>query len=187
MDILARMKAGELILDTDPEYPLLYAMFEETMRLVAQLNSDYHTPQEIRMLLIRIWGQPLDETVRMFPPFHTAFGKFTKEGKGVFINFGCTFLDRGGITLEDDVFIGPTVQLVTENHPEQPSVRRNVYTKPIVIRRGAWIGAGAIILPGVTIGEHSIVAAGAVVTKSVPDNVIVAGNPARVMRNIKME
>ena len=187
MVILERMKAGELILDTDPEYPLLYAMFVETMRLVAQLNSGYHTPQEIRMLLSRIWGQPLDETVRMFPPFHTAFGKFTKVGKGVFINFGCTFLDRGGITLEDDVFIGANVQLVTENHPEQPSVRRNVYTKPIVIRRGAWIGAGAIILPGVTIGEHSIVAAGAVVTKSVPDNVIVAGNPARVMRNIKME
>lgn len=187
MDILERMKAGELVLDTDPEYPLLYAMFEETMRLVAQLNSGCHTPQEIRMLFSRIWGQPLDETVRMFPPFHTAFGKFTKVGKGVFINFGCTFLDRGGITLEDDVFIGPNAQLVTENHPEQPSVRRNVYTKPIVIRRGAWIGAGAIILPGVTIGEHSIVAAGAVVTKSVPDNVIVAGNPARVMRNIKME
>ena len=183
----SEMCIRDSILDTDREYPLLYAMFVETMRLVAQLNSGCHTPQEIRMLLSRIWGQPLDETVRMFPPFHTAFGKFTKVGKGVFINFGCTFLDRGGITLEDDVFIGPNVQLVTENHPEQPSVRRNVYTKPIVIRRGAWIGAGAIILPGVTIGEHSIVAAGAVVTKSVPDNVIVAGNPARVMRNIKME
>lgn len=121
----------------------------------------------------------MDETVRMFPPFYAASGKLTKVGKGVFINFGCTYLDRGGITLEDDVFIGPNVQLATENHPEQPAIRKNVYTQPIVIKRGAWIGAGVIILPGVTIGEHSIVGAGAVVTKNVPKNEIVAGNPAR--------
>ena len=100
------MRAGELIFDTDPEYPSLYAEFEKTMKLVAQLNSGYHTPEEIRDLLGRIWGQPLDESVRMFPPFYTNFGKFTRVGRGVFINFGCTFLDRGGITLEDGVFIG---------------------------------------------------------------------------------
>ena len=112
-----------MIFDTDPEYPSLYAEFEKTMKLVAQLNSGYHTPEEIRDLLGRIWGQPLDESVRMFPPFYTNFGKFTRVGRGVFINFGCTFLDRGGITLEDGVFIGPGVLLVTENHPEQPAVR----------------------------------------------------------------
>ncbi len=187
MDIIERMRRGELILETDPEYPLLYAEFEKTMSLVGELNAGYHTPTEIRNLLGRIWGQPLDETVRMFPPFYTAFGKFTSVGKGVFINFGCTFLDRGGITLEDDVFVGPGVQLVTENHPENPSIRHNVYTKPILIKRGAWIGAGAIILPGVTVGEHAIVAAGAIVTKDVPDRTIVAGNPARVKRNIQTE
>ncbi len=108
-----------------------------------------------------------------------------KKRELIFINFGCTFLDRGGITLEDDVFIGPQVQLVTENHPEEPSKRRNVYAKPITIKQGAWIGAGAIILPGVTIGKHSIVAAGAVVTKNVPNDTIVAGTPARIIRNIK--
>lgn len=153
------MRAGELIFDTDPEYPSLYAEFEKTMKLVAQLNSGYHTPEEIRDLLGRIWGQPLDESVRMFPPFYTNFGKFTRVGRGVFINFGCTFLDRGGITLEDGVFIGPGVLLVTENHPEQPAVRRNVYAKPIVVGHGVWIGAGAVILPGVTIGEHAVVGA----------------------------
>lgn len=187
MDIIERMRAGELILETDPDYPLLYAEFEKTMQLVAQLNAGYHTPEEIRDLLGQIWGQQLDESVRMFPPFHTAFGKFTRVGKGVFINFGCTFLDRGGITIEDDVFVGPQVQIVTENHPEQPSVRHNVYAKPITIKRGVWIGAGAIVLPGVTVGEHSIVGAGAVVTKDVPDGVIVAGNPACVIRSIKMD
>lgn len=187
MDIIERMRAGELILETDPDYPLLYAEFEKTMRLVAQLNNGYHTPEEIRSLLSQIWEQPLDESVRMFPPFYTAFGKFTQVGQGVFINFGCTFLDRGGITLEKDVFISPNVQLITENHPEQPSVRHNVYAKPIVVKYGAWIGAGAILLPGITVGKHSIVAAGAIVTKDVPDGVIVAGNPARIIRNIKTE
>ena len=185
MNILERMRAGELIFDTDPEYPSLYAEFEKTMKLVAQLNSGYHTPEEIRDLLGRIWGQPLDESVRMFPPFYTNFGKFTRVGRGVFINFGCTFLDRGGITLEDGVFIGPGVLLVTENHPEQPAVRRNVYAKPIVVGHGVWIGAGAVILPGVTIGEHAVVGAGAIVTKDVPAGVIVAGNPARIVRSIK--
>lgn len=181
MDIIERMKKGELILESDPDYPSLYQEFENTMKLVAQLNKGYHTPVEIRELLSRIWGQELDDTVRMFPPFYTAFGKLTKVGKGVFINFGCTFLDRGGITLEDDVFVGPNAQLITENHPEQPSKRRNVYANPINIKEGAWIGAGAIVLPGVTIGRHSIVAAGAVVTKDVPDNTIVAGTPARII------
>ena len=184
-NILERMKSGELILDTDPDYPLLYEEFEKTMSLVGELNSKYHSAAEVRELLSRIWGQPLDESVRMFPPFYTAFGKFTKVGKGVFINFGCTFLDRGGITLEDNVFIGPRASLLTENHPEQPEIRHNVYTKPILIKRRAWIGAGAIILPGVTVGENSIVGAGAVVTKNVPDNTIVTGNPAKVIRNIK--
>lgn len=89
----------------------------------------------------------------MFPPFYTAFGKLTRVGKGVFVNFDCTFLDRGGITLDDDVFIGPGVKLVTENHPEDPALRRNVYTRPIHLKRKAWIGAGAIILPGVTVGK----------------------------------
>lgn len=174
MNILERMRAGELIFDTDPEYPSLYAEFEKTMKLVAQLNSGYHTPEEIRDLLGRIWGQPLDESVRMFPPFYTNFGKFTRVG-------------RGGITLEDGVFIGPGVLLVTENHPEQPAVRRNVYAKPIVVGHGVWIGAGAVILPGVTIGEHAVVGAGAIVTKDLPAGVIVAGNPARIVRSIKTE
>lgn len=94
-------------------------------------------------------------------------------------------MDRGGITLEDGVFIGPNVNIITENHAEEPELRHNVYTKPILIKRNAWIGAAAIILPGVTIGENAIVAAGAVVTKDVPDNMIVGGNPAKIIRKIK--
>jgi acetyltransferase-like isoleucine patch superfamily enzyme len=90
----------------------------------------------------------------------------------------------GGITLEDDVLIGPKVNLVTENHPLDPVDRRSLISKPIVIKRNAWIGAAATILPGVTIGENSVVAAGAVVTKDVPPNTIVGGVPAKVIKTI---
>ncbi len=186
-DIIERMRSGRRITETDPDFPRFCEEIENTKRLVGELNTGYHSPDEVRTLLERIWGQPLDASVRMFPPFYTAFGKMTRVGKGVFINFGCTFLDQGGITLEDGVFIGPGAKILTEGHPEQPKIRHTLQTKPVVIRRKAWIGAGAMILPGVTVGENAIVAAGAVVTKDVPDNTIVAGVPAKISRNIKTE
>lgn len=173
------------ISDTSPAH--LCDEIENTRRLIAELNTGYHTPDEIRALLERIWGQPLDSSVRMFPPFYTAFGKMTTVGKEVFINFGCTFLDQGGITLEDGVFIGPGVKIATEGHPEEPAKRHSLITVPVVVRRNAWIGAGAIILPGVTVGENAIVAAGAVVKKDVADNTIVAGIPAKYIRDIKQD
>ena len=177
MNILERMRAGELIFDTDPEYPSLYAEFEKTMKLVAQLNSGYHTPEEIRDLLGRIWGQPLDESVRMFPPFYTNSVSLPVSQGGV--HKFRLYLPRPGryYTGRRCVHRAGSL-LVTENHPEQPAVRRNVYAKPIVVGHGVWIGAGAVILPGVTIGEHAVVGAGAIVTKDVPAGVIVAGNPA---------
>lgn len=179
------MRNGERITETDNDFPLLRSEIENTKKLVCELNTGYHSPEEIRALLERIWGQTLDASVRMFPPFNTAFGKLTRVGKEVFINFGCTFLDQGGITLEDGVLIGPEVKIITENHPEEPALRHKLLVKPVVLRRNAWIGAGAIILPGVTVGENAIVAAGAVVSKDVPDNAIVAGVPAKFIRNIK--
>lgn len=179
------MRNGERITETDADFPLFQAEIENTKKLVCELNAEYHSPDEIRALLERIWGQPLDASVRMFPPFYTAFGKLTRVGKGVFINFGCTFLDQGGITLEDGVFIGPGVKVVTENHSEEPALRHRLVAKPVTIGRNAWIGAGAMILPGVTVGENAIVAAGAVVTKNVPENVVVAGVPAKIIRIIK--
>lgn len=186
-DIIERMRRSERITETDADFPRLCEKVENTRRLVGELNTGYHSPDEVRALLERIWGQPLDSSVRMFPPFYTAFGKTTRVGKEVFINFGCTFLDQGGITIEDGVFIGPGAKILTEGHPEEPELRHTLYTEPVVIRRKAWIGAGAMILPGVTVGENAIVAAGAVVTKDVPDNAIVAGVPAKVLRNIKTD
>lgn len=184
-EIIERMRRGDRPTESDPDFALLCEEVENTRRFVGELNTGYHSPDEVRLLLERIWGQPLDASVRMFPPFYTAFGKTTRVGKDVFINFGCTFLDQGGITIEDGVFIGPGVKILTEHHPEEPALRHRLLVKPVIVRRKAWIGAGAMILPGVTVGENAIVAAGAVVTKDVPDNAVVAGVPAKVLRNIK--
>lgn len=182
--VIERMRNGNRISEADSDFTALCEEIEKTRKLIAELNTGYHTPDEIRSLLERIWGQPLDSSVRMFPPFYTAFGKLTRVGKDVFVNFGCTFLDQGGITLEDGVFIGPEAKIITENHPEEPALRHTLSVKPVIIRRNAWIGAGTVILPGVTVGENAIVAAGAVVTKNVPDNTVVAGVPAKILRNI---
>jgi acetyltransferase-like isoleucine patch superfamily enzyme len=102
----------------------------------------------------------------------------------VFINHACSFLDLGGITIEDHVLIGPKVNLITENHPVNPADRKSLVLGSIHIKKNAWIGAGATILPGVTIGENSIVAAGSVVNKDVPDNTIVGGIPAKLIRSV---
>ena len=165
----------------------LYTDVQRTMRLAAEMNTGYHTEAEVRDYMRQITGSEIDETLRVFTPFHINYGKKTTFGRDCFVNFGCTFLALGGITIEDDVFIGPHCVLATEYHPENPETRHSLLTKPIVVKRNAWLGANVTVLAGVTIGENAIVAAGSVVTKDVPDNMIVAGSPARVSREIKKD
>lgn len=182
MDIFERMKAGEWLRQDDPEYPKVWEVVARTLRLSAQLNTSTDVSQ-IRNLLSEIIGSPIDPSTVVFAPFHTNFGRFIQIGKRVFINHACSFLDMGGIIIEDDVLIGPKVSLTTENHPIDPADRKTLIPKPIRIKRNAWIGGGAIILPGVTIGENAIVAAGAVVSKDVADNTIVGGIPAKLIKD----
>jgi len=183
MDILEKLKSGKPIRLDDPEYDKINEIVDRTIRLSQQLNNATDV-SSIRDLLSQITGSNIDESTTVFVPFHTNFGKFTSIGKNVFINHACSFLDMGGITIEDHVLIGPRVNLVTENHPLDPKDRRALITKPIIIKKNAWIGAGATILPGVTIGENAVIAAGAVVSKDVAPNAVVGGVPAKFIKNI---
>lgn len=185
-DILDRLKAGEPIRLDDPQYFKVQEVVNRTIGLSSQLNTSTHIDQ-IRERLSEITGTQLDKNTIVFVPFHTNFGRFIRIGKNVFINHACSFLDMGGITIEDDVLIGPKVNLITENHPLDPVDRRALICKPIVIKRNAWIGAAATILPGVTVGENSVIAAGAVVSKDVPANTVVGGIPAKHISNIEFK
>jgi len=185
-NVLERLRSGETVHYTDPEYFKINEVVTRTLKLAQQLNASGNT-NDVRSILSEIIGTEIDGSTTIFPPFHTNFGKFIQLGKNVFINHACSFLDMGGITIEDRVLIGPKVNLITENHPTNPNDRQALVTKPITIKTNAWIGAGATILPGVTIGENSIVAAGAVVSKDVPDNTIVGGIPARIIKEIEYE
>ena len=182
-DIFDRMRAGELFRLDDPQYPKVLEIVSRTIKLSAELNASTHVDQ-IRERLSEIIGAPLDKSTTVFAPFFTNFGRFISIGKNVFINHACTFLDMGGIVVEDDVLIGPKVNLITENHPLDPSERNSLICKPIVIKRNAWIGAAATILPGVTIGENAVVAAGAVVSRDVSANTVVGGIPAKFIKSI---
>lgn len=153
-------------------------------RILFELNGHYHTPEEICELFSQIIGRPVDKSFRLFPPFYTDFGKNIHIGKNVFINAACQFQDQGGIYIEDDCLIGHNVVLATLNHGFEPSDRQNLYHAPIRIEKGVWIGAHVTVLAGVTIGRNAVVAAGAVVTKDVPENTIVGGVPAKVIRSI---
>lgn len=183
MNIFHKMLEGGRIDTADPEFGKVWEIVSQTIALSAKLSTATKT-DEIRTILSDIMGQPIDVSTTIFIPFLTNFGKHTRIGKNVFINHGCSFLDLGGIIIEDDVLIGPQVKLITENHPVEPADRKMLELGAVQIKRNAWIGAGATILPGVTVGENSIVAAGAVVTKDVPDNTIVGGVPAKWIKNI---
>lgn len=184
-DIFVRMKSGEPIRLNDPEYSKVQEVVTRTLKLSVELNASPDVDQT-RRLLSALIGTELHQSTTVFVPFHTNFGRFIQIGKDVFINHGCSFLDMGGITLEDHVLIGPKVNLITENHPLDPTDRRALLCKPILIKRNAWIGAAATVLPGVTIGENAVVAAGAVVTADVPDNAVVGGIPAKIIKYINV-
>lgn len=184
MDIFKRLQSGEAVPFNDPQYPKIFEIAKRAMKLSAELNASADI-DHMRQLLSEITGAKIDASTTVLVPFHINLGIFTRIGKNAFINHDCTFLDIGGITIEDDVLIGPKVSLITESHPLNPIERKVLLVKPVVIKRNAWIGAGATILPGVTVGENSVVAAGAVVSKDVAANTVVAGIPATVIKIIE--
>ena len=165
-------------LNTPEIHRFMDEMSNEARRITFELNGSYHTSDEVRALLSRLFGYKVDPTLRVFPPFYTDFGKNIQVGKNVFINACCHFQDHGGITIGDDCQIGHNVVFATLNHGLAPEDRKTTYPAPIVLGKNVWIGSNATILQGVTIGDNAIVAAGAVVTKDVAANTVVGGVPA---------
>ena len=162
-------------------------LFQEAVRIGMELNTMYHTPEELREIMGRLIGKKVDRSFRMFPPFYTDFGKNITIGKDVFINSGCHFQDQGGIEIGDGALIGHNVVLATINHDLNPKENRKNHYAAIKIGAHVWIGSNATVLPGVTIGDYAVVAAGAVVARDVPAMTVVGGVPARVLKTIQEE
>lgn len=179
---LDHVNRGALIEGGSEEHGFMHGAAQDALRIVAEINSGYRTPDEVRALLERLTGKEVDRSVTVFPPFYSEFGKNLTLGRDVFINIGCRFQDTGGITIGDGTLIGHGSTLTTLNHGVDPARRADMTPAPIVIGRKVWFGAGVTVVPGVTIGDGAIVGAGAVVTRDVPANAIVAGVPARLIR-----
>lgn len=181
-DFLDHVNSGTPIEAGSELHRFMHGAAQEALRTVAEINAGYRTPEELQALLARLTGKAVPESVAVFPPFYSEFGKNLTLGEDVFINMGCRFQDTGGITIGDGSLIGHGSTLTTLNHGIDPDRRGDMVPAPVVIGRKVWLGASVTVVPGVTIGDGAIVGAGAVVTKDVPPDAIVAGVPARLVR-----
>jgi maltose O-acetyltransferase len=177
-----RMLAGEMYQPMDAE---LVAARTRARELCQALNGTAESEaDERRRILVELFGAGGD-TVWMQPPFYCDYGSNIELGERVFFNFNCVILDVCHVRLGDHVFVGPAVQIYTPLHPLNAEMRRQQeYGSPVEIGDDVWIGGGAIILPGVRIGSRTVIGAGSVVTRDIPDDVLAVGNPCRVVRSI---
>lgn len=177
------MLAGELYLADDP---VLAEEQARASRLLERFNrSGVDDVAERHDVLLELLGH-LGPGSEIKPPLRCDYGSRIRVGERTFVNYGLVALDVASITIGDDVQIGPNVELLTPTHPTEPDPRRAKWeaAEPIAIGDNAWLGGGVIVLPGVTIGENTVVGAGSIVTKDLPSNVVAAGNPARVVRSL---
>lgn len=179
-----KLHTGEIYFYNDPE---LLQEQKERMKLLYEYNQTAPWEEEKRALLLRQMLAEAGDGCCIEPPFHANWaGKFIHFGKRVYANFNLTAVDDTHIYVGDDTMFGPNVTLDTGTHPVDPKLRRKggQYNLPIHIGENCWIGAGSIILPGVTIGDHTVIGAGSVVTKDIPDHVVAVGTPCRVIRSV---
>lgn len=180
MTMRERIAGGKLFTDYCEGLP---ADRTRAKKLMKQFNDTDADEIEKRMGIL---GEILQKkpTAWIEPPFYFCYGyNISFEGMA-YLNFNCSFVDDGKIIIGDKVMFGPGCTIATVGHPIEPTMREYMYTAPVNIRDNCWIGANATICPGVTIGENSVIGAGSVVTQDIPANVIAAGNPCRVIREI---
>ena len=179
-----KMLSGQLYSAVDPE---LLRELGEVKDIIHRYNALAPSAQAERLAILKgLLGAMGDDTIIINQPFYCDYGKQIRVGKRFFANFHFTVLDEAPVTIGDDCFIGPNVSIYTACHSTDPTERnsRREWAEPVTIGNNVWIGGSVTILPGVTIGDNVTIGAGAVVTKDVPANVVVAGNPARVIKQL---
>lgn len=184
MDIREKMHSGDLYLSGDEDLVAEQLTFVEKLY---DFNATRPLEQEKRAELLKSMFAEIGENCYVEPPLHSNWGgKHVHFGKGVYANFNLTLVDDTHIYVGDYTMFGPNVVLATAGHPILPELRPLAYqyNMPIHIGRNCWLGAGVIVLPGVTIGDNTVIGAGSVVTKDIPANVVAVGNPCRVLREI---
>lgn len=176
---------GAFVPQGDPRFVAIHEQVEANRSHFATLQDAGTSRAQLEEAFLAMTGQELDSSVAINLPLYTDYGANIRLGKDIFINTGVMLTDLGGIQIDDHVLIAPFAKILSVNHPTSPKDRRGLLLQKVHLKENAWIGAGATILPGVTVGKNAIVSAGAVVTKDVPDNTIVAGVPAKVIKTIE--
>lgn len=190
MNIRERMASVQLFTDHDANYPEEAAELARARQrgkaLCFEINQLHPDEIEKRSLLLKELFGSIGENVWVEQPIRMAYGSNTTVGSNVYINFNLTIIDDYKVTIGNNVMFGPNVTIAVTNHPVHPDLRREggMYALPVVIEDDVWIGSGAIIAPGVTLGKGCVIGAGSVVTKDIPANVIAVGNPCKVLRVI---
>lgn len=183
-EYLERLLAGEAVEAGSEMHLMMHSMSQEAIRICMEINGAYHTPGELKVLMEELTGKAVPDGFAPFPPFNADCGRNIHLGENVFINSGCKFQDQGGIFIGDRCLIGHNVVIATLNHHMDVDRRGGMVPKPVRLGSDVWVGSGAILLPGITVGDGAVVAAGAVVTTDVAPRTIVGGNPARLIKRI---
>ena len=181
------IKNAEVIKAGSEAHLKMHELSARAQKITMRLNYGFHEPEETVRLFSELTESKVDDSFRCFLPFYTECGINIKLGKNVFINSGCCFQDHAGIEIGDGTLIGHQVVIATINHAQDPVSRADMFPKPVKIGKNVWIGAHATILPGVTIGDNAIIAAGAVVTKDVEKNAVAGGVPAKKIKDIEVK
>ncbi len=179
-----RMQNGSLYL---PNGDSIMGEQEKCLERLYDFNATRPSQGELREQMLKEMFAEIGENCYIEPPFHANWGgRYVHFGKGVYANFNLTLVDDTAIFVGDYTMIGPNVVIATAGHPILPELREKAYqyNMPVHIGRNVWLGAGVIIVPGVTIGDNAVIGAGSVVTKDIPANVVAAGNPCRVLREV---